>query len=84
MKLDSLANERKDFSLRLTRGNAPGKIGNVCPIGGGAFFNDNQVAHLSYSYFFSPACFNALFKVPGGMSTLGFPATVTVPLLILW
>jgi hypothetical protein len=26
-----------------------------------------------------PACFSALLSVPGGTSTLGFPATVTVP-----
>jgi len=32
--------------------------------------------------FFRPDCFNALFNVPGGMSTLGFPATVTVPLFV--
>ena len=30
-------------------------------------------------HFLSPACFSALLSVPGGMSTLGFPATVTVP-----
>ena len=32
-----------------------------------------------YSGFLSPACFMALFNVPGGTSMLGFPATVTVP-----
>jgi hypothetical protein len=31
------------------------------------------------AHFLSPACFSALLRVPGGMSTLGFPATVTVP-----
>jgi len=36
-----------------------------------------------YSYFFNPACFKALFNVPGGISTLDFPATVTVPFLVL-
>ena len=30
--------------------------------------------------FFTPACLSALFRVPGGMSIPGFPATVTVPL----
>jgi hypothetical protein len=28
---------------------------------------------------FKPACFSTLFSVPGGTSTLSFPATVTVP-----
>ena len=30
-------------------------------------------------YFFQPACLKTLFNVPGGRSSLGFPATVTRP-----
>jgi hypothetical protein len=34
---------------------------------------------FDYSGFLSPACFKALFSVPGGTSMLGLPGTVTVP-----
>jgi hypothetical protein len=34
--------------------------------------------HSSVPLFFSPACFRIEFSVPGGMSRLGLPATVTV------
>ena len=44
-----------------------------------AFFDDCNVVH-----FFKPACFKILLSVPGGTSTLSFPAIVTVPGLVAW
>jgi len=39
---------------------------------------------FSFRHYLSPACFRTLISVPGGTSTLGFPATVTVPDLMGW
>src|SRR5213592_945091 len=54
MKLNSLTNERKYFVLCLTRSNAPWEIWNIRPVGSGAFFNDDQVAHLYLLLFLQP------------------------------
>src|SRR5713101_6404477 len=46
--------------------------------------DDHHVPHSRPPHFsrLSPACFSMAFKVPGGTSKLGFPATVTVPGLL--
>ena len=49
------------------------QIRSVCAPTCVRFFVDDEVFH------FSPACLRILFNVPGGMSTDGCPATVTVP-----
>ncbi len=79
MEFNSLPNERKHLFLRFPGSDAPRKVRNVGAVGGRAFFNDYEISHGKHSCFFRPACFSALFRVPGGMSTLGFPDTVTVP-----
>jgi len=84
MKLNGLADQRKRLYLRFAGGNASRKVGHICPEGCGAFLDYDEIAHFPASYFFSPACFNALLSVPGGTSMPGFPATVTVPGLLGW
>ena len=84
MKLDGLADERQGFVFRFSRGDASRQIWDVRAKGRGAFFDNYEVAHFIPSYFLSPACFSALLSVPGGISMLGFPATVTVPGLLGW
>src|SRR5450759_3943347 len=79
MELNGLPNERKDLFLGFSGRDATRKVRNVSPIGGRAFFNNYEVSHRYHSCFFRPACFSALFSVPGGMSTLAFPDIVTVP-----
>ena len=68
-------------SIRQPR-NTARKIRNVRPIGTWALFDNNKVTHTLHLSFLSPACLIALFNVPGGMSTFGFPATVTVPFFV--
>lgn len=69
VELDSLMDQRQNLFARLTRGDAPGKIGNVSPKGSGALLDYDQIAHFGHSILFRPACLSALFKVPGGTST---------------
>ncbi len=82
MKLNCLPNKRKNLFLRFPGGDATGKVWNVGSVGGWAFLNNYEVSHGNHSCFFRPACLSTLFKVPGGMSTLGFPDTVTVPAFV--
>jgi len=71
MELDRLTDQAKDFLFGVRRGHTSRKVGHMGAIGGCAFLNDYQVSH-DYSFgFFRPACFKALFNVPGGISTLG-------------
>src|SRR5262249_61017757 len=44
----------------------------------------HHIPHHRHLYFslLRPACFSMAFKVPGGISRLGLPATVTVPGLV--
>jgi len=79
MELDSLMNQGQNFFTRIARSDTAGKVGNVGSKRRGAFFDYNQIAHFGHSDFLRPACFRALFRVPGGTSTLSFPANVTVP-----
>ena len=79
VELDCLMDQGQDLFTRFARSDAAGKIGNISPERGGALFDNYQVAHSGHSDFLRPACFSALPRVPGGTSTLGFPATVTVP-----
>ena len=79
MKFNRLSDQRQNFIFRLGCGDAPGQIRHVRAIRSQSLFNDNEISHGSHFSFFKPACFKALFSVPGGISMLGFPATVTVP-----
>ena len=78
VKFDGLTNELEYLITRFAGGNTPGQVGYIGTERGRALLDDDKVLH-GLPHFLSPACFSALFKVPGGMSTLGFPATVTVP-----
>ncbi|OGA31479.1 MAG: hypothetical protein A3F75_14595 [Betaproteobacteria bacterium RIFCSPLOWO2_12_FULL_64_23] len=84
MELNGFPNERKHLFLCFPGSDATRKVWNMCSVRGRAFFNDYEVSHKNHSCFFKPACFSALFNVPGGMSTLGFPDTVTVPGFVGW
>ncbi len=61
-----------------SNGNTAWKVRDVSPPTRLAFFDDKHVSH-NYSYLFNPACLRTLFNVPIGISTLSFPAIVTVP-----
>ena len=76
MKLNRLSNQLPNFLLGFSDSNAPWEVGDVCAEARVALFDDDGVLHGRY---LSPACFRMLLRVPGGMSRLGFPATVTVP-----
>ena len=78
MKFDCFLYEVFDFLLRLTGGYTARKIGNIGAVARGTTFDDNKVLHVQ-PHFFKLACLRALLKVPGGISTLGLPDTVTVP-----
>lgn len=82
VEFDGIANERQDFIFRFAGRDASREIGNIRTKGRGTFFNDDKVSHTLHFSFLSPACFNTLFRVPGGMSMLAFPATVTVPFFV--
>ena len=78
VEFNRFADELKYLIARFARGDASGQVRNIGTERGRPLFDDDEVLH-GLPHFLSPACFSALFKVPGGMSTLGFPATVTVP-----
>lgn len=80
MQLDGFLNERCHFFPRLCRCNTAGEVWYVSTKTAWTLLDDNQVLHL-LAHFLNPACFRMLFNVPGGISTLGLPATVTVPTL---
>jgi len=84
MEGNGLSNEHKHLLFRFPRGDAARKVRNMGSVGGRAFFNDDEVSHRDHSCFFRPACFSALLNVPGGISILGFPDTVTVPVFVGW
>lgn len=79
MQFDRLANERNRFFVRLTNCHAPRKIRHIRAEGCIALLNNHDVFHGLAYFFFKPACFQMLASVPTGTSTLGLPATVTVP-----
>src|SRR5436190_22249358 len=78
VKFNGVVHFAFDAVSRLARGDAAGEIGRIGGIAGRSFFNDDQVAAH-----FNPACFRILFCVPGARSSLGFPAIVTTPFLIM-
>ena len=78
MKLDGFLDEFQRFVAGFSHCHATREVRNICAPALWAFFENDNVLHY-FTYFFSPACFRALFRVPGGISTLSFPDTVTVP-----
>jgi hypothetical protein len=73
VELHRFANKLLYFIQCCTGDSKPRKIRRVRPPTCGRLLVDNQIFH------FSPACLRILFNVPGGKSTDGCPATVTVP-----
>jgi len=69
------------LSIRRPRA-AARKIRNIRSIGTRALFDDDKISHTLHRSFLIPPCLNALFNVPGGISTFGFPATVTDPFFV--
>ena len=82
MELNGLPNEGKNLFLRFAGSDTARKVWDMCPVGRGAFFDNHKISHGNHSCFSRPACLSALFNVPGGMSTLVFPDTVTVPVFV--
>src|SRR5437867_3926832 len=82
VKFDCFANERFCFISVLRDGDTPRKIWDISPDAFIRFFEDDKVFHDLQPCFLRPACFRILPSVPTGTSKLGFPATVTVP--VLW
>jgi hypothetical protein len=80
VKFDGFLNQDSDLFSGIGGRNATRQVGYVCTKAARSLFDDNQVLHIR-PHFFKPACFRMLLKVPGGTSTLGLPATVTVPAL---
>src|SRR5262245_20184878 len=81
MKQDRLLDFALSFLDRRPRGYASRKIRHVSGVVPVSFFDNYRVSH-SIAYRLSPACLRILFNVPGGKSSLGFPATVTRPVLL--
>jgi hypothetical protein len=78
VQLNGFLNERGNFFASFASRNTTWKIWDIGTKAAGALLNDYKVLHVR-PHFFRPACFRMLFNVPGGTSTLGLPATVTVP-----
>src|ERR1700730_14581169 len=72
VELHCLTDEFLDLVQRCTGYSQAGKIWCVSTPTGRRPLVDHEIFH------FSPACLRILFNVPGGMSTDGWPATVTV------
>ena len=79
VELDGLTDEPQRFIPCLSGCDTAGKIRDIGSERRGALFDHNEVTHLELSYLFRPACFSTLLSVPGGTSTPGLPATVTIP-----
>lgn len=82
MELDGFLDEAFHLCSCGSDRNTTGKIGYVCAETRRAALNDDKILH-GKPHFFKPACFRMLASVPGGTSTLGLPATVTVPGLLV-
>ncbi len=78
VELDGFLNKLKNLCLGFARRDAARKIRYIRPVAARTLLQYDHITHTNYS-FLRPACFSALLSVPGGTSTLGFPATVTVP-----
>jgi len=84
MQLNGFCNEFECFSLGFRSGNASWEVRHIGADTCSALLKDDGVSHVEIPHSVRPACLRAFFSVPGGMSTLGFPATVTVPGLVGW
>src|SRR5262249_18440424 len=84
MKFDGFADQSQDLVAALADCQTPRQIRDMCAPTRFTVLDDHHVAHHRHLYFslFSPACFSMSFKVPGGISRLGWPATVTMPGLV--
>jgi len=83
VKGDAFADEADHFLSRFANRDASGQIRHVgAPARIPALNNHHVPRHSSAPLLFSPACFRIELKVPGGMSRLGLPPTVTVPGLL--
>jgi len=84
VELDGFADQPQDFLASLAHRHASRQIRGMCSPAGVAPLDYHHVAHHRHAYFslLRPACFSIAFKVPGGTSKLGLPATVTVPGLL--
>jgi hypothetical protein len=80
---DRIANQLQDFGAGFSHSDTSGQIRNIGPKRRWPLFHHDHEFH-AYPCLFNPACLSTLFNVPGGISTLGFPATVTVPALDGW
>jgi hypothetical protein len=78
VKFNGLPNKLQNLAPRFRHRDAPWKIRNISPVTVCFSLDNNRVTRHSV---FSPACFRILFRVPRGMSTFGWPATVTSPIL---
>ena len=74
---DGLMDKLEYFIAGLSNRHAAGKIGDVGAETVRTLLYNNHVTHRST--YLKPACFRIALSVPDGMSTLGFPATVTRP-----
>jgi hypothetical protein len=79
VKLNRFSNKSQNFLFRVRGSHAAREVRHIRSEGSQALLNHDQVTHSLYSVFFKPACLSTLFRVPGGISTLSLPATVTVP-----
>src|SRR5262245_56945246 len=81
MKLDGFADQPQNFLSPFPHCHASRQIRGVGSPARLAALDDHHVAHHRHHdlSLLRPACFSMAFKVPGGTSKLGLPATVTVP-----
>ena len=75
VKFYSLLNKLFDLGFGFAYRDTARKIRNICPPTCFTFLYNDHVSHI---YFFSPACFRTLLRVPGGMSILSFPAVASI------
>ena len=77
VKLNGFLNKFQSLVSSFRHGDTTWQIRNMRPKTSFALFNHDGIFHI-HTYF-KPACFRMLFRVPGGISMLDFPDTVTVP-----
>jgi len=79
MEVYGLPDELNYFITRFSYCNATREVRDVGSPARFAAFHHHHVSHRRVPQRFSPAWRKIALKVPGGTSTLAFPATVTVP-----
>ena len=79
MNSHRLVNEANHLLLGLPNGDATREVRNVRAPACAALLEKNHVTHRWISYSVRPDFLSIARRVPGGMSTPGCPATVTVP-----